>query len=231
MNCLKIVMNSSLENLKQLIENFGFTATGNPVTDKIVIHGVAGCGKSTLTKELLKDNNFNIVNALSKEDFDITGQYIKKELTTFDSKINVLDEYLSVDCHKGFQVLLADPFQYKGKPYLANYIKKKSHRFKKELVPILLELGVEVEVEEEGLNIIKGSAYEIEPKGKVISVEEEVVKYVSEHGLEIHYPSCIQGQEFDVVTFYHKEDLKALDRSDVYVALTRVREELRLLQL
>nr|WAB21408.1 triple gene block protein 2 [Banmivirus BanMMV] len=224
-------MNSSLERLKQSIESFGFVATNNPITDKIVIHGVAGCGKSTLTKELIKDSNFNVVNALSDEKFDLTGRYIRREPIASVDKINVLDEYLSVDNHEGFQVLLADPFQYNQKPYLANYINRKSHRFKKELVPILSELGIEVEVEEGGLNIIRGSAYDIEPKGKVICIEEEVARYVSEHGLDILYPRCVQGQEFEVVTFYHREELKELCRSDLYIALTRVKKELRLLQL
>nr|WAB21323.1 triple gene block protein 2 [Banmivirus BanMMV] len=224
-------MNNSLERLKQLIESFGFVTTDNPITDKIIVHGVAGCGKSTLTKELIKDSNFNVVNALSDEKFDLTGQFIKKEPIALAGKINVLDEYLSVNDHKGFQVLLADPFQYVQKPYLANYVKKKSHRFKKELVPILSELGIEVEVEEEGLDITKGSAYDIEPKGQVICVEKEVAKYVSEHGLEVHYPCCVQGQEFEAVTLYHKRELRELSRSDLYIALTRVKAELRLLQL
>nr|WAB21363.1 triple gene block protein 2 [Banmivirus BanMMV] len=224
-------MNSSLEKLRQLIESFGFVATDNPITDKIIIHGVAGCGKSTLTKELIKDSNFNVVNALSDEKFDLTGQFIGRELVTFVDKINVLDEYLSVDDHKGFQVLLADPFQYVKKPYLANYIKKESHRFKKELVPILSDLEIEVKADKGGLNVIKGSAYNIEPKGRVICVEEEVKNYVSEHGLDVCYPCCVQGQEFEVVTFYHRGELKELSRSDLYIALTRVKTELRLLQL
>lgn len=231
MSCLKVVMNNSLENLKQLIESFGFVATNNPITDKIIIHGVAGCGKSTLTKELVKDSNFNVVNALSNEKFNLIGQYIKKEPVALENKINVLDEYLSIDDHEGFQVLLADPFQYIQKPLLANYIKRRSHRFKKELVPILLELGIEVEVEEEGLNIIKGSAYDVEPKGQIICIEDEVTKYVSKHGLDVYHPCCTQGQEFETVTIYHKKELKELRRSDLYIALTRVKVELRLLQL
>nr|WAB21283.1 triple gene block protein 2 [Banmivirus BanMMV] len=224
-------MNNSLENLKQLIKNSGFVATDNPITDRIVIHGVAGSGKSTLTRELIKDSNFNVVNALSDEKFNLIGQYIKKELIAFEDKINILDEYLSVDHHEGFQVLLADPFQYTQKPYLANFIKKQSHRFKRELVPILSELGIEVEAEEAGLGITRGSAYDIEPKGQVICIEEEVAKYVSEHGLNVCYPRCVQGQEFEVVTLYHKRNLQELNRSDLYIALTRVKKELRLLQL
>lgn len=224
-------MNKSVEKLKNLIEANGFTATGNNIADKIVIHGVAGCGKSTLTKALAKDENYNVVNILSKEEFDLAGSCIKREIVTFDNKINVLDEYLSVDCHDGFQVLLADPFQYKKIPYSANYIKKKSHRFKKELIPLLLEIGIEAEAEEEGLCIIKGSAYEEEPKGRIISIEEEVVEYVSKHGLNVCYPSCVQGQEFEIVTLYHSKELRELERSELYIALTRVKNELRILQL
>nr|WAB21358.1 triple gene block protein 2 [Banmivirus BanMMV] len=224
-------MSSSLENLKQLIESFGFAATNNPITDRIIIHGVAGSGKSTLTRELVKDCNFNVVNSLSDEKFDLVGQYIKNKPIALENKINVLDEYLSVDSHEGFQVLLADPFQYTKKPYLANYIKKKSHRFRKELVPILFELGISVEAEGVGLNITRDSAYNVEPKGRIICIEEEVAKYVFGHGLDICYPCCVQGQEFEVVTFYHKRELKELSRSDLYIALTRVKKELRLLQL
>nr|WAB21233.1 triple gene block protein 2 [Banmivirus BanMMV] len=224
-------MNSSVEKLKLLIEKNGFTATGNEIVDVIVIHGVAGCGKSTLTKELAKDKNFNIVNALSNEEFNLEGQFIKKELTVLNDKINVLDEYLSVNCQKGFQVLLADPFQYEKKPLLANYVKKVSHRFKKELLPILSEIGIEIEAEKEGFTVIRGSAYEIEPKGKIITTEEQVAEYVSSHGLDICYPSCVQGQEFDTVTFYHCRNLNELKRSELYVALTRVKEELLILRL
>lgn len=224
-------MNSSVERLKQLIEEFGFVSTGVAISDRIVIHGVAGCGKSTLTKELLKDNSFNVVNPLSKEEFDITGHCIKKDLVTFESKINVLDEYLSVNCYQGFQVLLADPFQYKKIPLQANYIKRKSHRLSKELVPILQGIGVQIEAEKEGLTIVKGSAYEFEPKGIIVSTESEVIEYVQKHGIEIHQPHCVQGQEFDIVTVYHNQELKSLERSELYVALTRVKNELRLLQL
>nr|UTM72624.1 triple gene block protein 2 [Banmivirus BanMMV] len=224
-------MNSSVEKLKQLILNSGFLETGHPVIDRIVIHGVAGCGKSTLTRELLKDENFNIVNTLSDSCFNLEGQLIKKELTTLKNKINILDEYLSVDNHEGFQILLADPFQYKKIPYLAHYIKKESHRLKKELIPILTEIGIEVETREGGLSIIHGSAYDIEPKGKIISIEPEVIEYVSKHGLEVHHSTCVQGQEFESVTFYHSKDLKNLERSELYVALTRVKNELRILRL
>lgn len=224
-------MNSSVEKLKQLILSSGFSETGQPITDKIVIHGVAGCGKSTLTKELLKDSHFNIVNPLATSNFNLEGQSIERNLVTFENKINVLDEYLSVDCHSGFQILLADPFQYRKTPYLAHYIKKRSHRFKRELIPILAEIGIEVETEDEGLEIIRGSAYDIEPKGKNISTEPEVIEYVSKHGLEIHHPICVQGQEFESVTFYHSKDLRDLERSDLYIALTRVKVELRILQL
>lgn len=224
-------MNNSVEKLKQLILDSGFVATGLPIVDKIVIHGVAGCGKSTLTKELLKDNNFNIVNILSESNSNLEGQSINQELVTFEDKINILDEYLSADHHEGFQVLLADPFQYKKAPYPAHYIKRRSHRFKRELIPILAEIGIEVETEENGLRIIQGSAYEIEPKGKIISIEVEVIKYISKHGLEAHHSTCVQGQEFEFVTFYHSEALKNLERSDLYIALTRVKEELRILQL
>lgn len=220
-----------MEKLKLLIERSGFVATSNEIVDVIVIHGVAGCGKSTLTKELARDKNFNVVNALSKEEFNLEGQCISRKLVTFSDKINVLDEYLSVDRRQGFQVLLADPFQYEKVPLLANYIKKTSHRFKKELIPILSEIGIEVEAEREGLAIIRGSAYEIEPKGKIITTEEQVAKYVSNHGLNICYSDCVQGQEFDIVTFYHCKDLKELKRAELYVALTRVREELLILQL
>nr|WAB21273.1 triple gene block protein 2 [Banmivirus BanMMV] len=224
-------MNSSVEKLKQLIERSGFEATNHEISNVIVIHGVAGCGKSTLTKELAKDKNFNVINPLSNEEFNLEGQCIKKELNTFCNKINVLDEYLSVDCQSGFQVLLADPFQYEKVPLLANYVKKLSHRFKRELLPILLEIGIEVEAESEGLTITRGSAYEIEPKGKVITTEEQVAKYVLSHGLDVCYPNCVQGQEFEIVTFYHCKDLRELKRSELYVALTRVKEELLILQL
>nr|WAB21373.1 triple gene block protein 2 [Banmivirus BanMMV] len=224
-------MNKSLEKLKQLIEDFGFSVTDSAITNRIVIHGVAGSGKSTLTKELAKDTNFNVVNILSKEEFNLAGQFISKSLVTLENKINVLDEYLAVDSHEGFQVLLVDPFQYKKKPYPANYIKNRSHRFKKELIPILSEIGVELEVEEEGLEVIRGSAYEVEPEGQIISVEEDVSEYVEKHGLQVHNSSCVQGQEFEVVTLYHKKDLKELDRSEVYIALTRVKAKLKLLQL
>nr|WAB21243.1 triple gene block protein 2 [Banmivirus BanMMV] len=224
-------MNRSVEKLKKLIEDNGFLATGNAITDKIVIHGVAGCGKSTLAKALIKDENYNVVNPLSSEAFDITGRYIKREIVTFNDKINVLDEYLSVDCHDGFQVLLADPFQYKKTPYLANYIKRSSHRFKKELIPLLLEIEIEAEAESEGLHIIKGSAYEEEPRGTIITLEEEVAKYVSGHGLSINYPDCVQGLEFETVTLYHCKNLCELERSGLYIALTRAKNELRILQL
>nr|QVD99721.1 triple gene block protein 2 [Banmivirus BanMMV] len=224
-------MNSSVERLKQLIESSGFIATSNIITDKIVIHGVAGSGKSTLTKKLAELDEFNVVNTLSKEEIDLSGQYIKKDLVTFENKVNVLDEYLSVDCHKGFQVLLADPFQYRKKPYKANFVKNISHRFKRELIPILSEIGINIEATEEGLEILRGSAFEIEPKGKVIAIETEVAEYVSKHGLEVHNSSCIQGQEFDAVTFYHAKELKELERSELYTALTRVKKELRILQL
>nr|WAB21253.1 triple gene block protein 2 [Banmivirus BanMMV] len=224
-------MNKSVEKLKNLIEANGFLATGNDIIDKIIIHGVAGSGKSTLTKALAEDESYNVVNVLSKEEFDLAGRYIKKEIVTFDNKINVLDEYLSIDCHDGFQVLLADPFQYKKTPYPANYIKKKSHRFKKELIPLLLEIGIEAEAEKEGLHIIKGSAYEKEPKGKIIAIEDDVIEYVLKHGLSICYPSCVQGQEFGIVTFYHCKELRELERSELYIALTRVKDELRILQL
>nr|UTM72619.1 triple gene block protein 2 [Banmivirus BanMMV]UTM72629.1 triple gene block protein 2 [Banmivirus BanMMV]UUL90892.1 triple gene block protein 2 [Banmivirus BanMMV] len=224
-------MNKSLEKLKLLIENFGFTATDSPITSQIVIHGVAGSGKSTLTKELAKDTNFNVVNILSKEEFNLAGQFISKSLATFENKINVLDEYLAVNSHEGFQVLLADPFQYKKKPYPANYIKNKSHRFKKELIPILSEISIELEAEKEGLEVVKGSAYEIEPEGQIISVEEDVSEYVEKHGLQVHNSNCVQGQEFEVVTFYHNKDLRELNRSEVYIALTRVKTKLKILQL
>ncbi|UIK24037.1 triple gene block protein 2 [Musa ornata-associated banmivirus] len=224
-------MSDALDEFLKSLRDAGFVATGVKIEKTIVVHGVAGSGKSTLINQLINNSEFAIFNPIASELHRIDGRRIERELKPTEGKINVLDEYLRADNFDNFDILFGDPFQSTKIPLVAHYTKNFSHRFKKEILPILKSIGFEVEADKEGLEVVVDSGYTVAVEGKVIAIETEVINHLKAHNCEVFTPNCVQGLEFKVVSFYHSRDLESLDKTEVYIALTRALEKINILRI
>lgn len=208
-----------------------FSRTSFPISFPVVVHGVPGCGKSTLIKSLLDSAEFSAQSYGVVRPTNLAGRGVEKALQPLQPGFNVLDEYLSGPSYEGFDLLLSDPYQNFRKPLTAHFINSCTYRFGVSVCKFLNKLGFEIESRrEKDTELIFGKVFGGEIRGEIICFEPEVEEILRKHSAKFHHPCNLRGAEFDHVTFItaHK-DLQEIVGPDLYVSLTRATESLTIL--
>nr|QED43306.1 TGB1 [Garlic virus C] len=222
--------------LLQLLDNANFSRTATPITDTIIVHGVPGCGKSTLIKDLVTKHStiaytlgvpygrsliHTGINHISRIDHNIQK---------FETRI--LDEYQlgNEEDVKDFTLLFGDPFQ--GTFQLqAHFIKRLSHRVPRQICHYLESLDYDIVGETEGeINFPPIYATNSTgPIGTVLHLGPVSRQLTRTFGICSKLPTEVQGLEFEEVTLvYHSSELQA-NRELFFVAVTRARRLLNVL--
>nr|AKN20443.1 triple gene block protein 1 [Cherry rusty mottle associated virus] len=210
----------------------GFSRTSFSLSFPVVVHGVPGCGKSTLVKRLLDIEDFNAQSYGVVKPTTLAGRGVEKALQPLQSGFNILDEYLSGPSYEGFDLLLSDPYQNFRKPLTAHFINSCTYRFGNSVCEYLNKLGFEIQSKRErDTELIFGHIFGGKIRGEIICFEKEVEELLNSHSAKYHHPCNLRGAEFEHVTFITAHsDLQEIVGPDLYVALTRASESLTILK-
>nr|UTQ36155.1 triple gene block 1 [Grapevine rupestris stem pitting-associated virus] len=221
-----------MNNLVKALSAFEFVGVFCSLKFPVVVHSVPGSGKSSLIRELIsEDEAFVAFTAGVPDSPNLTGRYIKPYAPgcAVQGKINILDEYLSVSDTSGFDVLFSDPYQNVSIPREAHFIKAKTCRFGTNTCKYLQSFGFNV-CSNRVDKVVVGSPFELEVEGVLICFGKEAVDLAVAHNSDFKLPCEVRGSTFDVVTLLKSRDPTSEDKHWFYVAATRHRSKLIIMQ-
>nr|WND63752.1 triple gene block proteins 1 [Sweet potato chlorotic fleck virus] len=225
----KLIMDVLLNKLR---DSFSCISSCNK---PIVINCVPGSGKSYFIRTLISgDSRFRAYTGGVPDFQNLTGRYLRKFEESVDPQfINILDEYQAVDQvhYSKFAAIFGDPLQEIPKSIYpqASFVGNVTKRFGKETALYLSKLGVDITSEREDKLEIE---YIFSGKlvGIVIAFEEEIIRLLRSHGCSFRRPLEVRGETFDRVTFVCTgRRVTECERHLVYIALTRHRDQLKIL--
>uniref|UniRef100_A0AAU6MW33 Triple gene block 1 n=1 Tax=Saffron betaflexivirus 1 TaxID=3119434 RepID=A0AAU6MW33_9VIRU len=220
-------MNKILSRLEAL----GYRRTKLDISKPIIIHSVAGSGKTTLIEKISKEISSVSAYTTATARKDLSGTLIEKfPCKLADCQIKILDEYPLAEksdfCK--FDLLFCDPYQYSSNTEQAHYILEDSFRIGRETSAFLRKIGFSIQSTKEDIfkeeNIYRG-----EPEGVVICNSSEVSKLLERHSLEFKFYCEVIGEEFDTVTFVTEKSLEEIGDYKDYICLTRHSRKLKIL--
>ncbi|AHB87034.1 putative triple gene block protein 1 [Potexvirus nesignambrosiae] len=224
--------------ISKILES-GFTRTDEPISEgnQVVVHAIAGSGKTRLIKELLDAHNF--IRAYTHGPVPsrgISGRSVIKATSQPpqglpEGTYTILDEYLAGPS-EGYHCLLADPFQYAQEPKRAHFIGTHSHRFGRNTAALLTSLGFTCSSARSDV-VLHTDYWKFRPTGQAIAFQAEVCANLRANNLEHTNDTEALGKTYKEVAFYHTdwEELKEEDYPDrhkLYICLTRHRSKLTL---
>nr|UTQ36086.1 triple gene block 1 [Grapevine rupestris stem pitting-associated virus] len=221
-----------MNNLVKALSTFEFVGVYSVLRFPVVVHSVPGSGKSSLIRELIsEDEAFAAFTAGVPDSPNLTGRYIKPYSPgcAVQGKINILDEYLSVTDTAGFDVLFSDPHQNISIPREAHFIKTKTCRFGASTCKYLQSFGFNVSSDRVDTVVI-GSPFELNVEGVLICFGKEAVDLAAAHNSDFKLPCEVRGSTFEVVTLLKSRDPVLEDKHWFYVAATRHRSKLIVMQ-
>nr|QCT25585.1 triple gene block 1 [Yam virus Y] len=199
----------------------------------LVVHGVPGCGKTKLLKEIIEEFDFVVCFTAGSETYKSQlGSEISKvseDSVVPEGKIGILDEYnIFQGSLQKFKVLIGDPHQSIHKSLNCNLLNIESRRFGKETCSLLSNLNFKVESRKEDRVRIE-NIFPSEPIGQVICLDSEVENLCTSYHLDYLTPCEAQGKTFKEVTVLTSTQLCEVPRVPLYIALTRHSELLLIL--
>lgn len=220
-----------MDILVNLLCKYNFSRVSSRLEQPVVIHCVPGAGKSSLIRELIRqDNRFVAYTAGIPDEPDLSGCWIKKwEGSIPSGKLLLLDEYTLLDSLPEAFAVFGDPVQLNSTVVReAHFTCNISRRFGTSTGQLLRELGWDIQAE--GPDLVQVSnIFTVEPVGTVIYFEEEVGCLLRRHGVKAKSLAEIRGQTFTTVTFVTSESSPLISRVSAYQCLTRHREALYIL--
>lgn len=220
---------TNMNTLSNLLLSEGYQRTPRPLSEPIVVHAVAGAGKSTLIRKLLKQSDNFRAHTNGPPDpptLDCTS------ILPFTSNppqhtYNILDEY-PLGQPKGYKALFADILQHRNNHQQPHFIKTSSHRLGKTTTDFIQE-HLTIPIEGTGSAELKSVLPVLGSPlfGTLIALTPEIARLLESHGAKFYCPDQVLGKEFPVVTVLSTLPLQALpDRNAAYIALTRHTQEL-----
>lgn len=210
----------------------GFVRTNEPLTDQLVVHAVAGCGKSTLIRKFLEEQPQARAYTHGKPDPpNLEGRFIQAFRSPNPEHFNILDEYCKEPITARFQVLIADPLQYRACHLRPHYTNHKSHRLGPATCKLISECGIRIESHREDQDLVThGGIFGSPLLGQVIALDRPSSDLLKAHGVQALCPIETVGQEYPVVTVVSSKPLRSVSFKDqLYIALSRHTEELHVL--
>lgn len=220
-----------MNSLINLLEESGYSRTPVPLTTPLVVHAVAGAGKSSLIRSFLSGNPNARAFTTGVPD---TRNLLGASIQAFDPNppshtFNILDEYPQGAGKGSFQALFADPLQHSNISSIRqpHFIKTTSHRLGPSTAELLTQLGFTVEGLGTAQVVSSEPIFGSTIKGQVIALDDLIADYLSAHRCPFKRPLQTLGAEFPVVTVLSSVPLREVCcKEHLYVALSRHTSEL-----
>lgn len=222
----------NMNNLFDILRDFGFIRTSLNLNGVIVINCVPGAGKTSLIRKIVSENPFiEAYTAGIADTPNLSGNFIRKwEGRSEENKFTILDEYQLLDKEpEGVNALFGDPLQsLRGFTLCAHWIQDKSQRIGKEGALLLRELGFQITSELQDKVVIE-DIYRGEPEGQIICCEEDVEQLLIRHKAKFLNLCEIIGKTFEVVTFVTSNRFDQGNRVKHFICLSRHKSKLLIL--
>lgn len=232
-----LILKMKLNELDLLLTSQGFERTNYPLSFPLVIHGVPGCGKSTIIKTLLAD-----INTTARTCGTAYGATLQHSgvLPVQDHPVapsidrRILDEYQLADTRiiATFNVLFGDPYQghFRLPPH---YVKSLSHRVPQVVCKFLQTRGFDITGERTG-RLTTANPYS--PQLKTTDWLQHTILHLGpasaalthSHAICSRGPTEVQGLEFEQVAVVYHSSEKA-QAVAFYVGCTRSSNSLTLI--
>ena len=210
-----------------LIAN-GYTRTDLPISKPLVIHAVAGAGKTTLIRQFLHQHSATNAQTLGTPDKpNLSRKMIRQFSMPKANHFNILDEYCAQPLKGSWDAVFADPLQHPDYALEPHFIKETSHRLGPSTCELISSLGILIYPDSEDQVVTRKGVFESELFGVVIALDEAIFQLASRHGLKPLCPKATIGLQFPVVTVLSSLALEQIeDSTALYIALTRHTKEL-----
>nr|QBQ82431.1 TGB1 [Lily virus X] len=198
-----------------------------PLSIPIVVHTVAGHGKTTLVRQILAQKPDVIARTYGRPDPPhLTGVGILGP----EGDAHIVDEYPAGDLskHPSAILILADPLQHRRPSRPAHYISEETARFGTETCKLLSTLSIHC-TSTHSDQVQEHDIFSFEPEGVIISLGQEATDLLRAHKAEFLLPCQTLGETFDTVTLVTDRPLQEQDPIDAYIAVTRHRKVLHIL--
>uniref|UniRef100_A0AAU6WKX6 Triple gene block 1 n=1 Tax=Pitahaya virus E TaxID=3144105 RepID=A0AAU6WKX6_9VIRU len=220
-----------MDVLVKYLCKYSFIRLRSSLESPVVIHSVPGSGKSSLIREIIReDRRFGAITYGEPDTVDLTGRQIQSAEDAPICEFLLVDEYLNGPWIPNAFAVFADPLQGGTiAPKPADFICRISRRFGHCTAHLLQELGFDVQAcGEDAVQVC--DIYQVDPRDTIIFYEEEVATLLSRHNVQAYCVNELRGKTFESVTFVTSNSHIPPDsRADVFQALTRHRTKLLIL--
>nr|AVL84358.1 triple gene block protein 1 [Plantago asiatica mosaic virus] len=219
-----------MDSVINALTSNNFHRTNIPISRPLVVHAVAGAGKTTLIQNLLPEHpDLAAQTAGTSQNPNLTGAFIRKLTCPEPHKLNLLDEYVALQPLKGsWDVVLADPLQHPGLALRPHFVKSVSHRLCPTTTRLLSKLVCPCTSSRTDESKIQFSGLFDGPLlGTIIALDQTTQTLLSAHGAPFLCPTAALGLEFDTVTVVSALPLEEVtDKVALYISLSRHRSQL-----
>lgn len=220
-----------MESVIVAITAHGFERTALPISLPIVVHGVPGCGKSHLLKQLLSNPEVQVCSYGPVHQVNLEGRRIEPAPVERHCEVLILDEYHLQEDDCGADFLFGDPNQARTQVKQAHFVKKDTRRFGSDLCHLLNSLGYQISsIAEHQTEIVYGNIFGTVIQGTVLCFEKEVCSLLDQHNCAYLLPEEAAGLNIDSATFITaRTDLQEIVSPNLFICLTRAVRSLQLL--
>lgn len=204
----------------------GFTRTSLPFSKPLVVHAVAGAGKSTVLRNFCKLEPTAVAYTHGKPDPpNLEQTHIRVVQNPVKGHFCLLDEYTAqgVSNIEGWSALLADPLQHDSPALRPHFVKHLSHRVCPKTATLLQGLGIQIQsARQDEAQIDFTGLFDGPIIGTVIHLDQTAKKLASSHGIQSYCPRELRSFETEVVTVISTSPITELnDKVGLYIACTR----------
>ena len=223
-----------LDYLIKLLNFNGFTRTSRPFSLPLVIHGVAGCGKSTIISKVSCAYPSLVSASFSPQLLDADSG--RRQVPVAGSAVDLLDEYLAGPNPPVRLAKFCDPLQYDCQlPEEPHYKALHSYRFCPATAGLLNKIfGCHIVSKlDTSASIRFADAFTEDPEGQVVTFEPELESLLTAHGCPTTPVADLWGRNIPYVSVYTSSIGYALEnyRSSLFLALTRHQKQLLIFDL
>lgn len=217
-----------MDILTSLLTANGYNRTDHPLSKPLVVHAVAGAGKTSLIREFMKVHP--AVNAQTHGTPDkpnLSRKMIRQYSIPKANHFNILDEYCALPVKGSWDAVFADPLQHPDHALEPHFIKETSHRLGAQTCKLISDLGILIYPGAEDQPVVRKGVFEGELFGTVIALDQQIHDLAQRHGVRTFCPQATIGQQYPVVTVLSSNPLESVeDSTALYIALTRHTKEL-----